>query len=104
MIEPLRDMVLIERLPEPSKIGRIIVPDIAKEASLKGKVLAVGPGKREDGSVSRIPLQVKPGDMVYFNSKWNDLSESHYDPDKPAHYDARLHLILEGDIIGIMGD
>ena len=44
--------------------GGIVLPDTAeKEKPIKGKVLAVGPGKRgEDGKVQ--PMSVKVGDMV----------------------------------------
>jgi chaperonin GroES len=44
--------------------GTIIMPEMAEEPARTGKVLAVGPGKREDGRV--IPLTVKPGDKVLF--------------------------------------
>lgn len=98
-IQPRNDYVLIERLPEPSTKGSILIPDIAKETGTKGKILAVGPGKRDEDGILQ-PLEVKPGDMVYFNSKWSDLSETHYHADSPVHFDSRLHLVQEGDIVG----
>ena len=50
MIQPRNDRVLIRRIEEPeAKIGSIIVPDVAREKALKGEVLAVGPGKWEEG-------------------------------------------------------
>ena len=94
MIEPRNDFVLIERIEEPQR-SVIIVPDIAKSLSIKGKVLAVGPGKRdEDGNV--VPIEVKPGDIVLFHSKWSDLAGSHYAEDQ-LHI-RNLHLVMEADI------
>lgn len=100
MIQPRNDYVLVERLEEPQK-GTIIIPDVAKERSLRGKVLAIGPGKWIEGIngglVRRTP-EVNVGDLVLFNSKWSDLSSTHYAEDGPAHFDQKLHLIQEGDI------
>lgn len=65
-LKPLADRVVIEPIEEEEKTpGGIIRPDTAKEKPQKGKVVAVGPGKRdEDGRL--IPLEVKAGDMVIF--------------------------------------
>jgi len=89
MIQPRNDRVLIERLDEPQK-GLIIAPQIAEEKSLKGKILAVGP--KVDTA--------KVGDLVLFNSKWSDLAPDHYEND--YRYDAKLHLVQEGDIFAIL--
>lgn len=97
MIQPLGDHVLIERIDDAPQRGGIVLPDIAKEKSMKGKVIAVGPGKRVEGV--RQPLSVKVGDLVYFNSKWSDLAGSHYADDTPVHFDRNLHLCMEGDIL-----
>jgi len=63
---PLYDRILIERVESEEKTkGGIIVPDTAKEKPQKGKVIAVGHGKRlEDGKL--IPLEVKAGDTILF--------------------------------------
>jgi co-chaperonin GroES (HSP10) len=60
MIEPMHDRVLVERLPEPD--GRIIIPDVAKKVAVRCKVIAVGPGRWEDGVFTK--TAVKPGDVV----------------------------------------
>lgn len=102
MIQPLQDYVLIERLPEPERVGKIYVPQIAQEKGLEGVVLAVGPGKRmPDGS--RKPLELRPGMRVLFNSKWNDFSADHYSTEggTEARHRAereRLHLVQEADV------
>lgn len=64
-IKPLQDRVLIEPLEQKEeKIGSIIIPDTAKEKPQEGKVIAVGPGRQENGKV--IPVQVKVGDRVLY--------------------------------------
>lgn len=99
MIQPLHDKVLIERMDVPGS-SVIIVPEIAQERSMLGKVLAVGPGKWIEGINGgrvRRPVDVKPGQYVYFNSKWDDLSGTHYSEDKIR--DKNLHLVMEADIL-----
>ena len=60
---PLGDRVLVKRVEEEEKTkGGIIIPDTAKEKPQQGEVIAVGPGRFEDGK--RIPLDVKKGDKV----------------------------------------
>jgi chaperonin GroES len=64
-IKPLADRVLIEPIEQQEeKIGSIIIPDTAKEKPQEGKVIAVGPGRQENGKV--VPLQVKVGDRVLY--------------------------------------
>ena len=65
-LRPLDDRVVIKREDEEKKTkGGIIIPDTAKEKPQKGKIVAVGPGKRDkDGN--RIPPDVKKGDVVLF--------------------------------------
>ena len=66
-VKPLNDRVLVIRIEDEQKTkGGIIIPDTAKEKPQKGRVVAVGPGKRgEDGK--RLPLDVKAGDHVIFS-------------------------------------
>ena len=65
-IKPMNDRVLVTRVEEEQKTaGGIIIPDTAKEKPQEGKVVAVGPGKRDEGG-SRIPLEVKAGDRILF--------------------------------------
>jgi chaperonin GroES len=63
-IKPLYDRVVIKRVEEENKTkGGIVIPDTAKEKSVKGAVIAVGKGKlTESGKL--VPLSVKKGDMV----------------------------------------
>jgi chaperonin GroES len=66
-IRPLDDRVIVVRVDKEQKsAGGIIIPDTAKEKPQEGKVVAVGPGKRdEDGK--RIPPEVKEGDRILFS-------------------------------------
>ncbi|TMA10046.1 MAG: co-chaperone GroES [Deltaproteobacteria bacterium] len=91
-VRPLHDRVIVKRLEEEEKSkGGIIIPDTAKEKPQEGRVVAVGPGKHEDGKV--VPLDVKAGDKILFG--------------KYAGAEIKLngeeHLILrEDDILGII--
>jgi len=65
-LKPLGSRVVIKALEreEITKSG-IVLPDTAKEKPQEGRVLAVGPGERdEDGK--RIPVELKEGDRVLF--------------------------------------
>ena len=60
-IKPLADRVLIKAaLAEEKTVGGIIIPDTAKEKPLKGSVVAVGNGTKDEEMV------VKVGDTVLF--------------------------------------
>lgn len=60
-IKPLADRVVVESAAAEEKTsGGIIIPDTAKEKPQKGKVVAVGNGKKDE------PLTVKVGDQVLY--------------------------------------
>ena len=63
-IKPLADRVLVKRLDEAEeqKVGGIIIPDTAKEKPQEAEIVAVGPGRYEDGK--RVPLEVSVGEKV----------------------------------------
>jgi chaperonin GroES len=65
-IRPLHDRVVIKRVAEESKTsGGLYIPDTAKEKPARGKVVAVGEGKR-DKEGKRIKLDVKVDDEILF--------------------------------------
>jgi chaperonin GroES len=65
-LEPLGDRVIVQPGEGEEKTASgIVIPDTAKEKPQEGKVLAVGPGRYEDGKL--IPLDVKPGDTVIYS-------------------------------------
>ncbi len=63
-IKPLADRILVKRMDEEEdqKVGGIIIPDTAKEKPQEAEVVAVGPGKMDDGK--RVALEVKKGDKI----------------------------------------
>jgi chaperonin GroES len=65
-IRPLNDRILVVREEEEKKTkGGILIPDSAKEKPIRGKVVAVGPGKRDENG-KRVPMDVKEGDKILF--------------------------------------
>src|SRR3954462_3150422 len=65
-IKPLEDRVLVQaNEAETTTASGIVIPDTAKEKPQEGTVLAVGPGRFEDGA--RVPLDVKVGDTVIYS-------------------------------------
>jgi chaperonin GroES len=66
-LEPLEDRVVVKPLEEETQRTPtgIIIPDTAKEKPQEGEVVAVGPGRFEDGK--RIPMDVKVGDHVIYS-------------------------------------
>ena len=90
---PLHDRVVLERIDAEEKTaGGIIIPDTAKEKPQQGKVVAVGPGGRDE-SGKLIPIDVKTGDTVLFG-KWSGTE---------VKIDGVEYLIMkESDIMGVL--
>jgi chaperonin GroES len=67
-LKPLGDRVLVERLEaEQITEGGLVLPDSAKEKPREGKVIALGEGRLLDDG-SRLPIEVKKGDRVIFDT------------------------------------
>ena len=65
-ITPLEDRVVVKPLEaETTTASGLVIPDTAKEKPQEGTVLAVGPGRFEDGN--RLPLDVSVGDIVLYS-------------------------------------
>ena len=66
-LQPLGDRIIVEILDEEeTTVSGIVLPDTAKEKPQRGKVLAVGPGARdEDGDY--IKMDVEVGDEIIFS-------------------------------------
>lgn len=93
-IKPLSDHVFLEPVNEEkvTKSG-IVIPDTAdKERPAQGKVLAIGPGKRnEKGEI--VPMSVAVNDMVLFRK---------YGPDE-IEIDGKKYLVgREDDILAVI--
>jgi len=93
-IKPISDHILIEPLKgEEKSKGGILLPETAeKERSEQGKVIAVGPGKK-DKTGKIIPMEVKAEDVVLF---------AKYGPNE-IKIDNKEYLIAkEEDILAIL--
>jgi chaperonin GroES len=66
-LQPLGDRMIVEIIEEEeTTISGIVLPDTAKEKPQRGRVLAVGPGPRdEDGEY--IKMDVEEGDEIIFS-------------------------------------
>ena len=93
-IKPLSDHILIEPLPfeEKTKAGIFLPESADKERPEQGKIIAVGPGKKDDdGKI--IPLSVKPGDKVLFTK---------YSPNEIKIEGKEYLIAREEDILAII--
>jgi chaperonin GroES len=65
-IKPLEDRVVVKPgEAEERTASGLVIPDTAKEKPQQGEVVAVGPGRFEDGN--RVPLDVTVGDTVVYS-------------------------------------
>ena len=66
-LQPLGDRLIVEVLEEEeTTVSGIVLPDTAKEKPQRGRVLAVGPGSRNDKG-ELVPMDVAEGDEVIFS-------------------------------------
>ncbi|MFA4838207.1 MAG: co-chaperone GroES [Candidatus Neomarinimicrobiota bacterium] len=91
-VKPLADRVVVKPSEAEEKThGGIILPDTAKEKPQQGSVIAVGPGKFENGV--KVPMEVKVGDKVLYG-KYSGTEVS---------IDGEDYLIMkESDILAIL--
>jgi chaperonin GroES len=94
-LKPLGSRVVIKPLEreEMTKSG-IVLPDTAKEKPQEGRILAVGPGDRdEDGE--RIPVELKEGDRVLFQK----YAGTEFKLD-----DEEYLILAEKDVLALVGE
>jgi chaperonin GroES len=66
-LQPLGDRLIVEVLDEEeTTVGGIVLPDTAKEKPQRGRVLAVGPGSRDDNG-KFVPMDLEEGDEIVFS-------------------------------------
>jgi chaperonin GroES len=80
-LKPLDDRIVVQPSEaEETTASGLVIPDTAKEKPVVGTVLAVGPGKFEDGQ--RVPMDVSVGDTViyskYGGTEWKDNDGTEY--------------------------
>lgn len=93
-IKPLADYILIEpnKKQEKSKAGILLPETVEKEMPEEGKVIEVGPGKKNTAG-KRIPLDIKKGDIVIF---------SKYGPTEIKIKDKEYLIAKQSDILAIV--
>ncbi len=66
VLKPLEDRIVVQPLEaETTTASGLVIPDTAKEKPQEGEVVAVGPGRYEEGN--RVPVDVKVGDRVLYS-------------------------------------
>ena len=66
-LQPLGDRLIVEGLDEEElTVSGIVLPDTAKEKPQRGRVLAVGPGARDDNG-KFVPMDLAEGDEIVFS-------------------------------------
>ena len=91
-IRPLHDRVIVKRVQEEEKTkGGIIIPDTAKEKPQEGEVIAVGPGKQDDGKITA--LDVKAGDRILFGK---------YSGSEIKMDDEEYLILKEEEVLGVV--
>ena len=90
---PLHDRVVVKRVEEDTKTkGGIIIPETAQEKPMQGKIIAVGPGGRDEAG-KLIPIDLKKGDSILFG-KWSGTE---------VKIDGEEHLIMrEEDLLAVL--
>ena len=91
-IKPLEDRIVVKSVEaEQTTASGLVIPDTAKEKPQEGAVLAVGPGRFENGE--RLPLDVKVGDVVLY-SKYGGTE---------VKYNGEEYLVLSArDVLAII--
>ncbi len=88
MIRPLADRVLIEpKEAETKTAGGLYIPDTAKEKPQQGKVVAAGPGKKDE------PMEVKVGNEVLYGK---------YAGTEVTVDDKKYLIVKQSDILAIL--
>ncbi|GLV38763.1 uncharacterized protein CBL_05761 [Carabus blaptoides fortunei] len=88
---PLLDRVLIQRAEAVTKTkGGIVIPEKAQAKVLKGTVIAVGPGGRNNNG-EHVPMSIKVGDTVLLPEYGGTKVE--------LEQDKEFHLFRESDIL-----
>ena len=92
-IQPLGDRVLVQPLEKDEiKKGGIIIPETAKEKPQEGKIVAAGPGKRDnEGKI--VPMDVKAGDRILYGK---------YSGTEIKIDDVEYLIMHQEDILGIL--
>ncbi len=93
-LKPLADRVVVEPIEEEEVTsGGIVLPETAKEKPQRGKIVATGPGTRDDDG-KHIEMEVSKGDVVLF---------AKYSGTEIKMEGKKLLILRESDILAIVG-
>lgn len=93
-IKPLGDRVVVKPEPAEEKTASgLFIPDSAKEKPQRGTILAVGPGKVENGT--KVDMTVTEGDSVLYGK---------YSGTEITLGDNDVLIMRESDILGVVED
>lgn len=93
-VAPLADRVVVKAMEETEQMrGGLYIPDTAKEKPQQGEVIAVGPGRTEDGK--RVAMEVKAGDKVLYGK---------YSGTEVTIDGEQLLILRESDILAIVNN
>jgi chaperonin GroES len=91
-VQPLADRVVIRALEETEQMrGGLYIPDTAKEKPQQGEIVAIGPGKYEDGKL--VPMSVKVGDKVLYGK---------YSGTEVTLDNENLLILRESDVLAVI--
>ena len=92
-LRPLADRLVVEPIErEEMTASGIYVPETAKEKPQEGKVIAIGPGRKDDEG-ERIPMDVAEGDRVLF---------AKYGGTEIKLDDKKCLILKESDVLAIL--
>ena len=92
-VTPLADRVVIKALEESEQMrGGLYIPDTAKEKPQQGQIIAVGPGRFDEGK--RVPMEVKVGDKVLYGK---------YSGTEVTVDNEQLLILRESDVLAVIG-
>ena len=91
-ISPLADRVVVRSLEDVEQTrGGLFIPDTAKEKPQQGEILAVGPGRFDEGT--RVPMELKVGDKVLYGK---------YSGTEVVIDDEPLLILRESDVLAVL--
>jgi chaperonin GroES len=92
-VAPLADRVVIKATEESEQMrGGLYIPDTAKEKPQQGEIVAVGPGRFDEGK--RVPMDVKVGDKVLYGK---------YSGTEVTIDGQQLLILRESDVLAVIG-
>lgn len=91
-VSPLADRVVVRALEETEQMrGGLFIPDTAKEKPMQGEVIAIGPGRFDEGK--RVPMELKVGDKVLYGK---------YSGTEVTIENEQLLILREADVLAVV--